>query len=190
MAFFVDRDNNVWLAGNDANDSQILKFTADGKFLMQIGKAGPGEGSNSKTQLGRPAGIEIDQAADELYVADGYGNRRVIVFDSRTGAYKRHWGAYGNRPDDGKMPAYDPKAPPSQQFGSPVHCARPSRDGLVYVCDRVNDRVQVVPQGRQLCKGIQGRARHAAKRLGMGFGAVARPAAEIPVHGRRAPAAA
>jgi hypothetical protein len=140
---YIDKDGNVWLAGNDNNDNQILKFTPDGKFLMQIGKAGPSEGSNSKTQLGRPAGIEIDEAANELYVADGYGNHRVIVFDSKTGLYKRHWGAYGNRPDDAKVPAYDPKAPPSQQFGNPVHCARPSRDGLVYVCDRVNDRIQV-----------------------------------------------
>jgi DNA-binding beta-propeller fold protein YncE len=140
---FVDRANNVWLAGNDNNDNQILKFTVDGKFIMQIGKAGPSEGSSSKTQLGRPAGIEIDEAAQELYVADGYGNHRVIVFDSRTGAFKRLWGAYGNSPSDAKVPAYDPKAPPSQQFGNPVHCARPSRDGLVYVCDRVNDRVQV-----------------------------------------------
>jgi DNA-binding beta-propeller fold protein YncE len=140
---FVDREGNVWIGGNDPSDNQILKFTPDGKFLMQIGKAGPSEGSNSTTQLGRPAGIDIDEVAHEIYVADGYGNRRVIVFDSRTGAYKRHWGAYGNKPDDAKLPAYDPKAPPSQQFANPVHCARPSHDGLVYVCDRANDRVQV-----------------------------------------------
>jgi DNA-binding beta-propeller fold protein YncE len=140
---FVDRDGNVWVGGNDPTDNQILKFTPDGRFLLQIGKAGPPEGSNSTTQLGRPAGIDIDEAAHEVYVADGYGNRRVIVFDSRTGAYKRHWGAYGNKPDDAKQAAYDPKAPPSQQFANPVHCARPSHDGLVYVCDRVNDRIQV-----------------------------------------------
>ena len=82
-------------------------------------------------------------AAKEVYVADGYGNRRVIVFDSETGAYKRHWGAYGKRPNDEKMPAYDPARPPSQQFGSPVHCVRFSNEGLVYVCDRVNNRFQV-----------------------------------------------
>jgi DNA-binding beta-propeller fold protein YncE len=140
---FVDKEGNVWLAGNEANDNQILKFTADGKFLQQIGHAGPSEGSNSKTQLGRPAGIEVDEAANELYVADGYGNRRVIVFDSKTGLYKRHWGAYGNKPADDKTPAYSASAPLPQQFGNPVHCARPSRDALVYVCDRVNDRIQV-----------------------------------------------
>ena len=81
--------------------------------------------------------------ASEVYVADGYGNRRVIVFDSETGAYKRHWGAYGNKPNDDKQPAYDPAAPPSQQFANPVHCAKPSKDGHVYVCDRTNNRIQV-----------------------------------------------
>ncbi len=140
---YVDRAGNVWLGGNDPTDNQILKFTGDGKFLMQIGKAGASEGSNSTTQLGRPAGIDVDEAANEVYVADGYGNRRVIVFDSGTGAYKRHWGAYGKRPSDDKLPAYSPNAPLPQQFANPVHCARPSRDGLVYVCDRTNDRVQV-----------------------------------------------
>ena len=80
---------------------------------------------------------------NEIYVADGYGNHRVIVFDATTGAYKRHWGAYGNTPDDDKQPAYDPKAPVSQQFGNPVHCVKIANDGLVYVCDRINDRIQV-----------------------------------------------
>jgi DNA-binding beta-propeller fold protein YncE len=105
------------------------------KFLQQIGKAGSTGGSNSETQLGRPAHMQIDEAANELYVADGYLNRRVLVLDSRTGAYKRHWGAYGHRPNDDKQPPYDPKAP--------LHCVRLSNDGLVYVCDRVNDRIQV-----------------------------------------------
>ena len=76
-------------------------------------------------------------------MADGYSNRRVVVFDSETGAYKRHWGAYGNKPSDEKLPAYDPAKPPSQQFGTPVHCVRIAKDGLVYVCDRTNDRLQV-----------------------------------------------
>ncbi len=140
---FVDRDGNVWLAGNDASDHQILKFAPDGKFLQQIGRAGSTGGSNSETQLGRPAHLQIDEAANELYVADGYLNRRVLVLDSRTGAYKRHWGAYGHRPSDDKQPPYDPKAPLAQQFANPVHCVRLSNDGLVYVCDRVNDRIQV-----------------------------------------------
>ena len=140
---FVDKEGNVWLAGNDASDHQILKFSPDGKFLQQIGKAGSTGGSNSETQLGRPAHLQIDEAANELYVADGYLNRRVLVLDSGTGAYKRHWGAYGHRPSDDKQQPYNPKAPLSQQFANPVHCVRLSNDGLVYVCDRANDRIQV-----------------------------------------------
>jgi hypothetical protein len=141
---FIDRAGDVWLAGNDKEDHQILKFSPDGKFLMQIGKAASTGGSNSQTQLGQPAHLVIDEGAKELYVADGYLNRRVIVFDTTTGAYKRHWGAYGNKPPaDDKLPAYDPKAAPSQTFGNPVHCVRLSNDGFVYVCDRANDRIQV-----------------------------------------------
>jgi DNA-binding beta-propeller fold protein YncE len=138
---YVDPQGNVWIAGNDNADHQILKFTREGKFLMQIGKPGKSEGSNSRTQLGRPAHMELDLGANELYVADGYGNRRVIVFDATTGAYKRHWGAYGAQPSDDKMAAYKAGAKP-QQFGN-VHCVHQSRDNLLYVCDRTNDRVQV-----------------------------------------------
>ena len=85
----------------------------------------------------------MDAAANEVYVADGYGNRRVIVFDADTGKYKRHWGAYGHKPDDTNLGNYDPAAPPAQQFRNPVHCAELSKDGLLYVCDRTNDRIQV-----------------------------------------------
>jgi DNA-binding beta-propeller fold protein YncE len=138
----VDNDGNVWLAGNDAKDAQILKFSGDGKFLQQIGHAGQTGGSNSHDLLGRPAHMVLDEAAGELFVADGYGNHRVIVFDAKTGAYKRHWGAYGNTPSDDKV-AYSPAAAPPQQFGNPVHCVRLARDGLLYVCDRANDRIQV-----------------------------------------------
>ncbi|HXN16008.1 MAG TPA: hypothetical protein VN878_06500 [Usitatibacter sp.] len=140
---FVDDAGDVWVGANDPADHQILKFTPDGKFLMQIGKAQSTGGSNSLTQLGRPAHMVIDEAADELFVADGYLNRRVVVFDAKSGAHKRHWGAYGNKPSDDKLPAYDPKAPPARQFGNPVHCVRLSHDGLVYVCDSINDRIQV-----------------------------------------------
>ncbi len=141
---FVDRSGNVWLAGNDKEDHQILKFSSEGKFLQQIGKPGAPGGSNSTSQLGSPAHMVIDETAQELYVADGYQNRRVIVFDSRSGAYKRHWGAYGDKPPaDDKLPPYDPTMPLSKSFGNPVHCVRLSNDGLVYVCDRVNDRIQV-----------------------------------------------
>jgi NHL repeat len=140
---FIDKDDNVWVAGNEPSDHQVLKFTPDGKFLQQIGKAGSTGGSNSPTQLGRPAQMVIDEDANELYVADGYFNRRIVVFDSKTGAYKRHWGAYGNKPNDDKQPPYTPFGPLSQQFSNPVHCVRLSNDGLVYVCDRSNNRIQV-----------------------------------------------
>lgn len=139
---YVDPQGNVWIAGNHDLDHQVVKFSGDGSFLLQIGKAGQTGGSNDPQLLGKPAHMEMDAAANELYVADGYGNRRVIVFDATTGAYKRHWGAYGNRPDDAKT-TYDPAAPPSKQFGSPVHCVRLAKDGLVYVCDRENNRIQV-----------------------------------------------
>jgi DNA-binding beta-propeller fold protein YncE len=139
----VDSKGFVWLTGNDENDNAVLKFTSDGQFVMQIGKIAPSKGSNDTTQLGKPAETAVDEAANEIYVADGYGNRRVIVFDATSGAYKRHWGAYGKPPDDAKQPPYDPAAPVSQQFRNPVHCVKIANDGLVYVCDRSNNRIQV-----------------------------------------------
>ena len=145
----VDAAGNVWLAGNDPADHQILKFTPDGKFLMQIGKANSTGGSNSTTQLGRPAHMMIDEKAGELYVADGYLNHRVLVVDAKSGVYKRHWGAYGNRPSDDRQAPYSPQATALPQFNNPVHCVRMSHDGLIYVCDRGNDRIQVFqPDGK------------------------------------------
>ena len=138
----VDSRGNVWIGGNGDKDTQILKFSSAGKFLLQLGKQGQHNGSNDLTNFWRPARIYEDAAASEVYIADGYGNRRVIVLDRETGAYKRHWGAYGSKPDDTQVPAYTPAAPPSKHFNT-VHCAIVSRDGFVYVCDRVNDRVQV-----------------------------------------------
>jgi DNA-binding beta-propeller fold protein YncE len=96
----VDDKDNVWLTGNGTGDGQILKFTKDGKFLLQIGKGGVAADSNNTGQLSRLAAIAVYPKTNEVFVADGYGNRRVIVFDAETGAYKRHWGAYGNKPDD------------------------------------------------------------------------------------------
>ena len=125
------------------NDNMVLKFTKDGKFLMQIGKPSSSKGSNDVANLRLPAKTFVDKETNELYVADGYGNHRVIVFDAETGQYKRHWGAYGAKPDDADLGRYDPAAPPAKQFRNPVHCADLSNDRLLYVCDRVNDRVQV-----------------------------------------------
>jgi DNA-binding beta-propeller fold protein YncE len=140
---YIDPQNFVWIGGNGTNDHVLLKFTRGGQFVLQIGIKGQTGGSNDTQRLGRPAGIEVDAEAHEVYVADGYGNRRVIVFDSDTGAYKRHWGAYGRRPSDDALPAYSPGFPRAQTFRNPVHCVRLARDGLVYVCDRGNDRIQV-----------------------------------------------
>src|SRR5579871_5895779 len=125
------------------NDNMVLKFTQDGKFLMQIGKPNQSKGSNDPDNLRLPAKTFVDPKRDELYVADGYGNHRVIVFDANTGKYKRHWGAYGHKPDDTDMGRYKPDDPPPQQFRNPVHCVELSKDNLLYVCDRVNDRIQV-----------------------------------------------
>jgi len=138
----ADSKGNVWIGGNDNTDTQILKFTRTGKFLQQIGKHGVHNGSNDTGNFWRAAKIFEDPDAGEIYVADGYGNRRVIVFDRDTGKYKRHWGAYGAKPDDAASNAYKQGGEPSKQFNT-VHCADPSKDGFVYVCDRVNDRVQV-----------------------------------------------
>jgi DNA-binding beta-propeller fold protein YncE len=146
----VDYKGNVWIGGNGRgtvpnlyHDNQVLKFTQDGKFLMQIGHPNHSQGSNDVENLKGPAKMFIDKATDELYVADGYGNHRVIVYDAETGKYKRHWGAYGNKPDDTDLGPYNPDAPPAQQFRNPVHCAELSNEGLLYVCDRHNDRIQV-----------------------------------------------
>jgi hypothetical protein len=139
----VDHMDNVWIGGNDPQDAHLLKFSRSGQFLMQLGKPGQNQGSNDPVNFWRVAKISIDAAANEAYVADGYGNKRVVVIDMNTGERKRYWGAYGNRPDDTDLGPYDPAAPPAQQFRNPVHCAEPSDDGFVYACDRVNDRIQV-----------------------------------------------
>jgi DNA-binding beta-propeller fold protein YncE len=153
---FVDHTGSVWIGGNGPGDSHILKFTKDGKFLMQVGKPaarrGPANaqgqptfvgGSTDPENFGRVAKIFVDPKANEAYVADGYLNKRVAVIDAATGKMKRFWGAYGNKPDDTEMGRYNPDAPPLKQFRSPVHCADLSSDGFLYVCDRINDRIQV-----------------------------------------------
>jgi DNA-binding beta-propeller fold protein YncE len=139
----VDFKGNIWIGANGTNDAHVLKFTPAGKFLLQIGHQGKTAGSNNTENLGRAAKIFVDPATNEVYIADGYLNRRVIVFDADTGKYKRHWGAYGAKPDDTvDTAAYDPAAPPAKQFRI-AHCANVSKDGFVYVCDRQNDRIQV-----------------------------------------------
>jgi DNA-binding beta-propeller fold protein YncE len=153
----IDNKNNVWIGGNggrgDAgSDSHILKFTHDGKFLMQIGEPGQATNSNSTTHFGRVAKISFDYKANEAFIADGYGNKRVAVLDMDDGKIKRFWGAYGHVPSDSNLGPYDPSAPLAQQFRNPVHCAEPTPDGLVYVCDRVNDRIQVFRKNGEFVK--------------------------------------
>jgi DNA-binding beta-propeller fold protein YncE len=139
----LDHKDNIWVGGNGGKDSHILKFTRDGKFLMQLGKPGQETDSHSMTNFGGVAKISFDAVANEAFIADGYANKRVAVLDADTGKFKRYWGAYGNKPDDTNIGRYSPEDPPAQQFRNPVHCADPSYDGLVYVCDRANDRIQV-----------------------------------------------
>jgi DNA-binding beta-propeller fold protein YncE len=140
----LDANDNIWIGGNGAGDSHILMFTRDGRYLKTLGIPGmdPPD-SNSRERFSRVAKVNFSADGTEAFVADGYRNRRVAVLDAKTGAFKRYWGAYGNRPDDTPTPPYDPDAPLIRQFRTPVHCAVPSRDGLVYVCDRPNDRIQV-----------------------------------------------
>jgi DNA-binding beta-propeller fold protein YncE len=151
----IDGKGNVWIGGNGANDGQVLKFTKDGKFIKQFGLGYANAGSNDIWAFRQAAKIFVDDARNEAYISDGYGNRRVIVIDAETGRYKRHWGAYGNRPSDENLGRYDPKAPPLQQFRNPVHCAELSKDNMLYVCDRVNNRLQVfTPEGKFIKEGF------------------------------------
>lgn len=139
----LDHMDNIWIGGNGAGDSHILKFTRDGQFLQQIGVPGQPVDSRSTTHFGRVAKISFDGRTNEAFVSDGYTNKRVAVVDMNSGQVTRFWGAYGNTPDDTNIGPYDPDAPLAQQFRNPVHCAEPSNDGLVYVCDRPNNRIQV-----------------------------------------------
>jgi DNA-binding beta-propeller fold protein YncE len=139
----VDHMDNVWVGGNGGTDSHALKFTRSGDFLLEVGVPGRGRDSLSLDSFSRIAKISFDGPANEMYFADGYGNRRVAVVDADTGELKRFWGAYGNEPDDDYSERYVPGGPNLQQFLSPVHCAEVSNSGLVYVCDRAHDRIQV-----------------------------------------------
>jgi hypothetical protein len=168
-SIWVDGKDNVWIAGEGPADRHVLKFNNDGKQLLEIGHPTDEAKSNQNTAiLGKPAGLDVDDAAREIYIADGYLNNRVVVYDSETGAFKRGWGAYGislseitnpsytvaegYAPVPGALTSYDPKAPPSKQFGRFVHCVRRSNDGLVYVCDRGNNRIQVFTKAGKFVK--------------------------------------
>lgn len=167
---YVDHNDNVYISGNGNGaggslwagthgwDSQVLKFSNDGTFLLNIGDPGNPEATSNDTggaangtpQVWRAADMEVDRETNELYIADGYGNHRVLVVDAETGMYKRHWGAYGENPvDDTAADAVGDYAVDrdagtvDEHFRNPVHCVRITHDRKVYVCDRVNDRIQV-----------------------------------------------
>jgi DNA-binding beta-propeller fold protein YncE len=163
---FIDYKGFVWIGGS-GNDDQILKFTKDGKFVMQIGHGGHKKTNADTENFWKPADVFVYPKTNELFVADGYGNKRIIVFDADTGKYKRMWGAYGNTPTDdaapssggegaappaargrgpdlSRIPAKEllPDNPTPQQFDT-VHGVKVSNDGFVYVADRGGKRVQV-----------------------------------------------
>ena len=164
----IDHKGFVWIGGNGPGDSHILKFTRDGKFVAQYGKANarrtastdptakPGFAANSMDMdnFGRVAKMFIDPKANEAYVSDGYLNHRVAVMDLDTGKIKRMWGAYGEPPTDLALGPYDPAAPPARQFRNPLHCAEMSVDGLVYACDRPNNRVQIFTREGKFVKEV------------------------------------
>jgi hypothetical protein len=160
---FVDYKDNVWIGGSSPtstsltkrSDDMLLKFTAKGKFLLQLGGYDKSGGNTDTRSVKRAADAFVYSKTNEVFVADGYGNRRVIVFDAHTGAFKRQWGAFGSVPLDPPTPAANAVAPGAsrppletegpgpQQFGSPVHNLKISNDGLVYVADRSNRRIQI-----------------------------------------------
>ena len=151
---FVDHNDFVWVG--TYMHHRVMKFTRDGKLLMTIGQYDKNGGSNDTTLLGGPAGIWVDPKTNEVYIADGYSNRRVIVFDGATGKYLRHWGAYGEKPDDTEK--FDPKTMVSgalpKQF-STVHGITGSKDGKIYVADRRGNRIQVFDhQGKFLAEKV------------------------------------
>jgi DNA-binding beta-propeller fold protein YncE len=152
---YADTEGFVWIGGNGGTDGLVLKFTRDGKFVKQFGKKGVKADSNATDHFYQVAKIFVDEKNNELYVADGYGNKRVVVMDTETGQFKRFWGAYGNKPDDTNLGRYNPSAPLVQQFRNPVHCADLSADGMVYVCDRVNNRIQVFSKDGKFVKEMQ-----------------------------------
>jgi len=159
---YVDPKGFVWIGGQGEED-QLLKFTKAGTFVMQIGKGGHKKTNQDTKNLWKPADVFVYQKTNELFVADGYGNKRIIVFDADTGAFKRMWGAFGKVPMDGPPAPRDPEGPDGPpQFVSPVHAVRVSNDGFVYVGDRGGRRVQVfTTAGKYVSQVFIGRECHA-----------------------------
>ncbi len=141
---FIDHQDNVWIG--TFRHHRVMKFTRSGQLLMTIGEYDNNRGSNDTNFLGGPAGIWVDPEDNEVFIADGYRNRRVVVYDGDTGDYLRHWGAYGEVPDDSYSYAQEgPEGSPPRQF-STVHGVVGANDGLIYVADRRGNRIQVFQQ--------------------------------------------
>jgi DNA-binding beta-propeller fold protein YncE len=151
----VDREGNVWMSGTRPGDS-IIKFSSEGKLLWDFGHRGPKvpaeqvKQDNQQTATFPPGigGFDFDEDAHEIYISDGFLNKRILVYDMNTGAFKRGWGGHGiplSEIDNDPTPNYDPSGPPpdQKQFAPALHCAHVSKDGLVYVCERGSDRIQV-----------------------------------------------
>ena len=181
----IDHNGDIWIGGSGIGDDMLLKFKGDGTFVRQFGARGQSKGNADTKNVNRPADLFVHPSTNEAFVADGYGNRRVIVFDATTGAFKRMWGAFG-KPPDGNPPAgaasgstqgsatppvLDTEGEGSPLFGNPVHAIKISNDGLVYVADRSNRRVQVFrPDGKYVTQVFINRAGPAAgSSAGLGF---------------------
>ncbi len=178
---FVDHKDHVWISGSSPggqskttrSDDMLLKFTTAGKFLMEVGGRNVSQGSRDPKSVNKPGDLFVSAKTNEVYLADGYGNRRVVVFDADTGAFKRMWGAFGNPPEDDATsggrgpsggpqgssgrgatpPVLDTEGPGSPRFASPVHGIAVSNDNLVYVADRSNRRMQVfTPEGKYVAQ--------------------------------------
>ena len=141
---YIDHNGFVWMGTSDG--MHVMKFTQDGKHVLTIGAPGVNKGSNDPDHLGGPANFYIEPKTNEIFIADGYINKRVVVYDAATGKYKRHWGAYGKPPSDMEKYTYpvNPANPPQQV--STVHGLVGSKDGLIYVSDRRGNRIQVFRQ--------------------------------------------
>jgi hypothetical protein len=129
-----DADGNLWIFGYQPGDSAVLKFSPRGELLLRIGQRGrPGDDADTRLLGSGATSCHHDVEAREVFIADGYGNHRVIGFNSDTGEFTRMWGAYGKPPSS---------LSPEEGFGNPVHKVALGPDGRLYVCDRVKCRIQ------------------------------------------------
>src|SRR5262245_60899916 len=165
---FVDDKDFIWIGGRagwprqttpGVSDDMIVKYTMAGKFVMQVGKSGQSKGNTDTENVHQATDVFVDTTANEVYAADGYGNKRVIVFDSETGKFKRMWGAFGNPPPmtfaanpATPQPQTTPDGPP--EFGLP-HAIKVSHDGIVYVADRINNRIQLFTREGKFIKQVR-----------------------------------